>query len=194
MTTLRLSPSGPDVENSDGGPFDPGSGARLRLNEALTTVGSTTGAITTIAQVIGQNLSATPVPSDLPMSTSLATPKEDLKYRAELECDVMSSDTNTDILVTLTIQTSPDGTAWTDLVSNEHTIGFSGNNAAGGARMCKLVATLRRGDLFNVTDGDAQLAVRGTIKADAVGAFISHPNGDTEDGVGSAHVLLEELF
>lgn len=191
---IRLSPSGPDVENSDGGGFDPGNGARLRLSEATTTVGTTTGVITTIAKVIGVNCSAAPVPTDFPMTASLTLPAENKRYRAELECDVMSTLTNANILVTLTLQTSPDGTTWTDYVHNEHTIGFANNNTAGGARNVKLIAPMVLGSSFNVTDGQASLQVRGTIKADVAGAFVNHPNGNAETGTGAGHILLEELF
>jgi hypothetical protein len=196
MTAIRLAPSGPDVANSSGGEFDPGTGARLRLAEAVTTVGSTTGVITTVDQVIGVQLAAAPVPGDSPMSASLLAPTPAKNYRATLNCDVMSSLTNANVKVTIGIQTSPDGTTWTTKVQNEHWLGLvAGNTGAGNARQCQLDLTLRSGTALGVVAGDAQLAVRGIIKADVAGAFLAHPNGSgAEGGVGNCHVTLEELF
>lgn len=196
MVNVRVSPSGPDLENSGGAPFDPGAGARLRLAEAVSTVGSTSNVITTVAQVIGVALSAAPTPEFGPMVTSLTLPSATKNYRAELSCDVMSDLTNADLKVTLGIQVSPDEVTWTDLVSNEHTLGFNAADTdGGGARSMKLVATLRPGTLFDVTNGDAKLAVRGTIKASAEGAQLAHATGSGDEaGVGSCHILLEEMF
>jgi hypothetical protein len=196
MTTLRLSPSGPDVANSGGGEFDPGTGARLRLAEAVSTVGSTTNVITTVDQVIGVQLAAAPVPGDSPMSTNLLLPSPAKNYRATLCCDAMSSLTNANITLTIGIQTSPDGTTWTTKVQNEHWLGFAaGNTGADNARHCRLDLTLRSGAALGVVALDAQLAVRGIIKASAAGATVSHPTGSgTENGVGSAYIVLEELF
>ncbi len=195
-TAIRLAPSGPDIANDSGGAFDPGAGARLRLNEAVSTVGSTTGAITTIDQVLGVQLAAAPVPAQFPMTTSLAGPSTKKNYRATLNCDVMTELTNANVVVTLGIQTSPDGVVWTTKVQNEHFVGFvTGNTGAGNARQCQLDLTIRSGTALGVVDGDAVLAVRGIIKGDTAGTFVAHPNGSgDETGVGSCHISLEELF
>lgn len=191
MVNVRVSPSGPDLENSGGAPFDPGVGARLRLAEAVSTIGSTTNVITTVAQVIGVVLAATPGAPQQPMSASLALPNVEKRYRAELECDVMSTLTNANITVTLTMQTSPDGVTWTDRVFNEHLLNFN-TPGTGGARTIKLVDTSRVGTQFGVNLNDAQLAVRGTIKASGAGGICG--TDAVETGVGSAHILLEEMF
>jgi hypothetical protein len=192
---LRLSPSGPDIQNPGGALFEPGAGARLRLAEATTTVGSTTNVITTIPQVLGVELAAAPVLGNAPMVASLLLPDEAKNYRATLCCDVMSDLTNADLTVTLTVQTSPDQITWTDLVSNEHTLGFNATaTPSGGARSVRLDAVLRSGTAFNVTDGDAQLAVRGLVSASAAGGQVAHPTGSAETGVGSCYIILEEMF
>jgi len=110
--------------------------------------------------------------------------------------DVMSDLTNANITVTLGIQTSPDGTTWTTKVQNEHWLGFAANNTgADNARQCQIDLMLQSGADLGVLAGDASLKVRGIIKADKAGASLSHPTGSgAENGVGSAHIMLEELF
>lgn len=196
MTAVRLAPSGPDIANDEGGEFEPGTGARLRLAEATSTVGSTTNVITTIDQVLGVQLVAAPVLADGPMSASLAGPKAAKNYRATVCCDVMSDLTNANVTVTLGIQTSPDGTTWTTKVQNQHWLGASAETTgAGNARQCRLDLTLRSGAALGVLDAHAQLAVRAVIKADKAGATLAHPDGSgAETGVGSCYIVLEELF
>lgn len=196
MTTVRLSPSGPDITNDSGGGLDFGTGARLRLAEAQSTVGDTTNVITTIDQVIGVQLAAAPVLADTPMIASLAAPSRTKNYRCTLVCDVMSDLTNANITITTGIQTSPDGTTWTTKATNQHWLGFAaGNTGADNARQCQLDLVLQSGADLGVLAADAALKVRGIIKADKAGATISHPTGSgAEAGVGSAHIMLEELF
>lgn len=193
---IRQSPSGPPIENSGGGGFEPGTGARLRLAEATSTVGDTSNVVTTVAQVLGVQLAAAPVFGNGPMTTSLLAPAENKNYRATLSCDVMSELTNANIMITLGIQTSPDGVTWTTKAENQHWLGFAaGNTGADNARHCQLDLTLRSGTSLGVVDGDAELAVRGTIKADTAGATVAHPTGSGDEaGVGSCHISLEELF
>lgn len=196
MTTVRLSPSGPDITNSDGGGLDFGTGARLRLAEAQSTVGDTSNVITTVDQVIGVNLVSAPVLADGPMVASLSAPALTKNYRATLVCDAMSDLTNANITLTLGIQTSPDGTTWTTKVQNEHWLGFAaGNTGADNARQCRVDLMIQSGADLGVLAGDASLKVRGIIHADKAGASLSHPTGSgAENGVGSAHIELEELF
>lgn len=193
---VRLSPSGPDLANSSGASFEPGTGARLRLAEASSTVGSTTNAITTVDQVLGVQLAAAPGFADGPMTTSLLTPAVNKNYRATLCCDVMSDVTNANIKVTIGIQTSKDGITWTTKVQNEHFLGATTETTgAGNARQCRLDLKLTSGTALGVLVGDAELAVRGIIKADIDGAAVAHPTGSGDEaGVGSCYIVLEELF
>jgi len=195
-TVIRLAPSGPPIENAGGGDAALGTGARLRLAEATSTVGDTTNAITTVDQVIGVALAAAPIFSDGPMTTSLLLPAVNKNYRATLCCDVMSDLTNANAKVTIGIQTSADGITWTTKVQNEHWLGFAANNTgADNARQCRLDLTLRTGTALGVVAGDADLAVRGIIKADKTCTSLAHPTGSgAETGVGSCYIVLEELF
>jgi hypothetical protein len=193
---LRLAPSGPPIENSAGAPFEPGTGARLRLAEASSTVGSTTNVITTVDQVLGVQLAAAPIFSNGPMTTSLTGPAVNKNYRATLCCDVMSDVTNANVKVTIGIQTSKDGITWTTKVQNEHWLGATTETTgAGNARQCRLDLKLQSGAALGVIAGDAELAVRGIIKADITGATVAHPEGSGDEaGVGSCYIVLEELF
>jgi len=195
-TVVRLAPSGPPIESSAGAAFEPGTGARLRLAEASTTVGSTTNAITTVDQVIGVQLAAAPIFSDGPMTTSLLAPAVNKNYRATLCCDVMSDVTNANVKVTLGIQTSKDGITWTTKVQNEHWLGATTETTgAGNARQCRLDLKLTSGTTLGVVAGDAEIAVRGIIKADIAGAAVAHPTGSGDEaGVGNCYIALEELF
>lgn len=109
MTVIRLSPSGPDILNDDGGPFDPGDGAMLRLAE-ITTAGS-------------QALTDTPVEINATnLRVGVAGVNDDLRYR--FECDVpLRNNGSTDTEATLDLQVSYDGgTGWTTLKSGTYTI------------------------------------------------------------------------
>lgn len=193
-TTIRLAPSGPPIENASGGDASLGTGARLRLAEATTTVGTTTNVITTVDQVIGLNLAAAPIFSDGPMTTSLTLPDVNKNYRATLVCDACSALTNARIKITLGIQTSKDGITWTTKVSNDHWLSEGADTDANGFRSMRCDLTLQSGTTLGVVAGDAELAIRGIIRGDAVGAHLAHPLSAAEAGAGSCYIVLEELF
>jgi len=191
---IRLSPSGPEIENAAGGQFQPGTGARLRLSEAQSTCGSTTNAVTTIDQVIGVQLSAAPVSGNEPMIASLDAPSSKKNYRATLLCDVMTDVTTGTLSVTLGIQTSPDGSTWTTKASNTHYLADSnGSSGAGGARQVRLDLILKSGASLGVTDTDTVFAVRGIIRGSEDGITVGNP-AVPETGVGTCYIAAEELF
>lgn len=184
--TVRLSPSGPNIVNSDGGPFDPGHGARIRLVEASTTI---TGTIT---------IPTTPTELGNPMGGTayrllLDAPDPGHYFRVTTLVDVLNPTTNANAAVELYVDLSTDGASWTEYASNSHLIGFS------GARQIRCDMKLKLGSAVGVQAGQANMYVRTRIGASSGGGVVlvesSATPGDTAIlSVGSALMQLEECF
>lgn len=194
---IRLSPSGPVVENSSGGPFEPGDGAMLRLSEGMTTIGGSLRILTT-AQTIGTQLGGGTV-----LVATLANPKTNLRYRATVLLDVENTTTNSSADVQIFIDTSIDGgTTWVEEVANAHYVG-AGSGVDGTIRTPRQVRcdmTLRLGSalLSTMTATSPSLKVRARIgqAADVPLCLVdSRLLSGTEDAlVGTALLQLSEHF
>jgi hypothetical protein len=182
---VRLSPSGPVISNSGGGPLTPGAGAQLRLVEAQCTIGGSL-AVSTVPQVLGPTLGATS------FSVALASPNVALNYRVTALLDVLNSSTNVTASAELYIDTSTDGNTWVEQASNTHLVGFS------GARQIRCDLTLKSGATLGVVAGQASLIVRARIGASAgnpnlLAESAITPGGDGKS-VGTVLLQLAELF
>jgi len=201
MVTLRVSPSGPDVLNDAGGPFSPGTGARLRLAQRTTQIGPTTNTIDTTERVIGSELAADPNATQLVVQ--LADPDPKLNYIASVKLDVFNTLDDTVINITLKLEASRDGgTTWVQLNNNEHGVAPAVTGAAspdgehadsGGFRQIELTRPLTSGAGFGIVAGDASIRVRGTIQADQAGAFADSRNV-SPGNFGTVVLQLEECF
>jgi len=200
--TIRISPSGPDVTNDAGGGFAPGSGARLRLAERTTEIGTTTNIIDTTERVIGSQLLADPNPTQL--VATLDSPDPNKQYAAYIRLDVFNTDTTTVINITLQLQVSVDGgTTWVDLQNNEHGVAPAVTGAAspdgehadsGGFRQIEMRRPLVLGGVgFLVVPTTTSLKVRATVTADAAGAFADSRNVHPGN-FGSVLLQLEECL
>lgn len=193
---IRLSPSGPVVENANGGPLVPGSGMRLRLTETqFTMTGSL--AIPASADTVG--------PAGFGASSqatlTLLEPNADLYYRANVELDVINTSTNTDGEVVLYLDTSVDGgTTWTNNVKTMHVSAKAlGNGTAGAVRAsCKLLMTA--GGSLGVDD-DHKVSIKLRARAQlpvGVPANTLVNSAATSGAVtglsGSVYLSLEECF
>lgn len=183
---IRLSPSGPVIQNANGGTMVPGPGARLRLVEASCTIGGSL-AISTVPQVIGPQLG-----NGLTLSLPLPLPQAGLEYRVTALIDVFNLSTNVTGSCELFIDTSPDNVTWTEQASNSHFVGFS------GGRQVRCDMKLKAGSLIGVTAGATGLNVRARI-----GASAGNPNilaesastpGSAATSVGSFLLQLEECL
>ncbi len=183
---IRLSPSGPVIQNANGGTMVPGPGARLRLVEASCTIGGSL-AISTVPQVIGPQLG-----NGLTLSLPLPLPQAGLEYRVTALVDVLNLSTNVTASVELYIDTSPDNVTWTEQASNTHLVGFS------GARQVRCDMKLKAGSLLGV--GPASTGMNTRVR---IGASAGSPNAlvesastpaDAATTVGSFLVQLEECL
>jgi hypothetical protein len=193
---IRLSPSGPVVENSGGGPFEPGTGAMLRLAEGTTTIGGSL-ALSTDPLTIGTQLGGGTV-----LVETLLLPNAELNYRATLLLDVVNTNTNTVAEVQLFLDTSVDGTNWVEQVANVHVLG-AGSGIDGGlasARQVRLDMTLRAGSALSggMAADSPSLRVRGRIAVAAGGSSAvvnsDATSGSLEDLTGTALLQLSEHF
>ncbi len=184
---LRLSPSGPVVDNDAGGPFAPGPGCRVRLVQGQCTVSADTP-IPTIAAAIG------PIVGVTALTPVLDAPNVALRYRASVRCDV-SNPATVQGTVTLYLDTSTDASSWTNVATNEHIVS-GGGLPHNGAREISLDLLLTAGAALGVTSSPASpnLYVRARISAPVTGGanlnlFLNSAN----TGSNSAGTILIEL-
>lgn len=191
---IRLSPSGPNLTNDDGGPFAPGPGARIRLVQGHCTVSAVTQIPTTPATgvVIG------PTFGDPALNRTLPAPLPGLQYRASISCDLANQATS-DGTVTLFLDTSVDGVAWTEAASNKHNVmGGSMSDGRNGSRRAKLDLLLTQGADLGVTSSPptAALYVRARIIGtnDLTSFCLLVSDVTDAAGVGTIVLELEETF
>jgi hypothetical protein len=203
MTAIRLSPSGPVIANSTGGQFDPGHGARLRLDELQSTMSPTgggSGAVPTSQSVIASDGFG----GAAPLSLSFASPKEGLKYRADLRLDLFNVSTSHNAVVVLFLETSIDGGSnWTTRSKSAHVIQPQlgvGAEDNGQARQASLSLELTPGSSLGVVDGttttirfrpSAQLTT-GSLGDVEVSSLTS--DGSVSGLDGTIHMMIEECF
>lgn len=194
---IRISPSGPVVENSSGGPFEPGTGAMLRLSEGTTTIGGSLRILTT-AQTIGTQLGGGTV-----LVATLDAPNPALRYRATVLLDVQNTSTNSSAEVQLFLDTSIDGgTTWVEEVANAHSIGQAGGAALLGpeTKQIRLDMTLRLGSALgsDMTTVSPSLKVRARVAqaADTTLCVVSSlaTSGEETGLTGSVLLQLSEHF
>jgi len=194
---IRISPSGPVVENSSGGPFEPGTGAMLRLSEGTTTIGGSLRILTT-AQTIGTQLGGGTV-----LVATLDAPNPNLRYRATLLLDVQNTTTNASAEVQLFIDTSIDGgTTWVEEVANAHAVGQATGAALLGpeTKQVRLDMTLRLGSALqsDMLATSPSLKVRARIGqvADVALCVVNSlaTSGDETGLTGSVLLQLSEHF
>jgi len=193
MKGIRLSPSGPVLANGAGAGFNPGTGARLRLNEAQTTVGNS-NVIPTAPTPIGNALGSTFIECVMPL------PDPGLEYRATVVCDVENPSTNVAGQVELYVETSVDGgTTWSEQASNSHRVNSTEvAPAVPLARTVRLDMPLTFGSTLGVTAGTTALLMRCKIGASSGGNVLLlsspvTPGGDLKSK-GTVYFGFEECF
>ena len=179
MTIVRLSPSGPEIENPYDGPLDIGPGAFLRVAEQQ---GSGTAVLCT-ASPQPYPLTASSTPN---LQVSLANPKAEYGYLVECQIDGEHAGTSTGESVQMDLVASFDSfaTPGTVVASVVHSLGPE------TWRSCPANRSLQRGDVFagGIPDGTAELAVRLEFSG---GTGISLASGT---GAGAAWLRLVETF
>jgi hypothetical protein len=160
MTTpIRLSPSGPII---GGTPVGAGSGVRLRLLEASTPMGGSQ-AIPTVPEAIGPDGFGAAVPLVL----TLDSPKQNLRYRANLSLDVVNNSTNVGGEVVLYLEVSVDGgTTFTSHAQNAHVINAGHGDITG--RQMQVWMPLTLGSALGVNDTTPTATIKLRARANQV--------------------------
>lgn len=199
---IRYSPSGAVISNSDGGDLTPGAGMRLRLTEAMSTMGGSL-AVPAVADVI----SAAGFGNPAAVVLTLPLPKEGLKYRAKLSLDLVNVTTNIDCQVVLYLDTSVDGgTTYTNRSKSAHrvTSGSTSQVTPAGARNADVYLPMTLGSDLGVDDAtptaNIKLRARASMPlgtaADVLvsSLFVSGGGTPVEALNGTIHMELEECF
>lgn len=200
MTAIRLSPSGPVIGNTDGGPLSFGPGARLRLVEANSIMGGSL-ALPTVPDVISPAGFGDPGAIVL----TIPKPKAEYQYRATLALDIQNTATNAGGEAVLFLDLSIDGgTTYVNFVKNSHLVksGVLGDASAQNlSRQCQIWLPLITGaGVGVVTDTTPSIKLRARALA-AVGNPILLVNSPASSGgivttglAGTIHMELEECF
>ncbi len=205
MTRIRLAPSGPEIANGDGGFFDPGPGARLRLSEAISPMGGSAAIPTEDEETNIISALGFATPPNAPISVTLDNPSPGLRYRAKLTLDVANESTNILGRVVLYLDTSVDGGAtWDEQAIGGHEIGAAQTGSIAEPRQCEAWIPLTLGSDLGVVTSPApspsiMLRARALnhggegapqLLVDALEDFPGGPSGLQ----GSIHLELEECF
>jgi len=175
MTQIRLSPSGPVIQNLNGSSLAvTGPGLQLRLAEASTPIG-THGPVSSTPVDIGQT------PGGDPLIAELASPTAGYFYRAEVHVDVENAIAGL-TRGEVTIQASYDAGATWNPVS---TTGFEVQE--GGYRPTRAFLKMTT---LDIPEGAQSIQIKGTMRVPQGSIFFSSVNS----GTGSAHIVLTELF
>lgn len=195
---IRYSPSGAVIANTDGGPLTPGSGMRLRLTEAMSTMGGSL-AVPVAAAVIGPDGFAVATATVL----TLDLPKEGLKYRAKLSLDLVNTTTNVAAQVVLYLDTSLDGgTTWTNRARSAHVVSPSSTSTQ-GARNGDVYLPMTLGEDLGIDDSVPTPSIKMRARAnlplgtagDVVVSSLAASGGTSVTSLnGTIHMELEECF
>lgn len=196
---VRYSPSGSVISNTNGGPYTPGSGARLRLVEANSTMGGSLA-----VPVSPTIISPAGFLDTSAIVLTLDGPKAGLKYRANLSLDVQNPTTIVEAQVVLYLDTSIDGGSnWVNQVKSMHVV--VGTSSVKSTRNCSVFLPLVLGSVLGVVDSPTpttslKLRARagmplGTLGDLLVNAPASSSGGAPVTGLaGTIHMELEEAF
>lgn len=185
VATLRLSPSGPYLNNGGGGGFAPGNGAVLRSSAAQApafpssaAANIPTGGGSEASQVVCLDGVGT---GGFAVTPELSLPNRDLNYKVSAVIDVNSA-TNTSQVVTMYLDFSNDGGAsWDTCCTNAHTV------SPDASRQCQLDLPLRTGAELNVTTGDPSLIFRLRVSTPAPGGSGTVRVDNPADASGFQH-------
>ncbi len=188
---IRLSPSGPNIANANGGPFTPGAGAQLRLVEATTTCAGTV-AIPTVPTQIARLLGGTNFAVNMGVAAGGNAPTPSHQYRATVLLDVYNPTTNAAAEVQLYLDMSTDNATWREVANNDHLVGFS------GTKQIRLDAPLQYGSIYGVLPADQNLYLRARIGATSGGGIVLVDSaatvGDALHNQGTVLLQLTECF
>jgi hypothetical protein len=195
---LRLSPSGPPLENSGGAPIMLGPGARLRMVDTATPLGvvNDNSEIPTLAAVVTfDGFGGSPAS---PVLLNLPKPNPALYYRAQVQVDVIATtDDDATVQVFLDVNLDPTSSVWTNVASNTHKVrGVS--SLANGTSQVSLSMNKTLGSALGITAETANLAwrVRMACPENPIARLYSPttPAPGAANSKGTFYFMSEELF
>lgn len=177
MARLRLSPSGPFIENAEGGVADPGNGFQLRLDEAGGSVGM--GALTDVYQEV------LAVSGGAPFEASLLLPDPNRRYRVNAHLDAQC--VTLDDALDLRLMAAYDGVNFVnELAENTHAMLVDSTVRFG------IDMVMQLGSAFGtpLPAGSPSLSVRLQARAVTAGRIVLPTSGQN----GSCLLTLTELL
>lgn len=200
---IRLSPSGPPILNAGGGPFSPGPGARIRLTEAVSTMGGSQLVPTAPDLICPDGFGQTDA-----VTLTLPTPDQNLEYRANLSLDIVNTSTNVEGEVVLYLDVSIDGgVTYTNRAKNRHLFQpLDANVSASNGRSCSVFLPLITGTLLGINNATPAPSIKLRARAQSVisPSFLLADSAATSGGSapptpvtglnGTIHMELEECF
>lgn len=178
---IRYSPSGKVIAEI-------GTGMQLRLEETNSTMSGSL-AVPAVADVISSGGFGV---SGSAIVLTLANPKEDNLYRAELSLDVQNTATNVEGQVVLYLDTSVDGgTTWTNRAKTAHLI--DAETSSGESRQMQINLCLISGESLGVDDSvpTANLKIRARASLAQGSAALVLVNSPASSGGGSPVTNLD---
>jgi hypothetical protein len=156
---IRISPSGPFLQNDEGGFAVPGPGFQLRLAEKKATCG---GSITFVASELGSEALRVTLPDCSP----------DLNYKASAQINTWEQTNGSPVTLTFSIQRSVDaGATWTTVKSDVFLA-----NASDQSMMAVVNAELALGSAaWGLTTPGQEVIVRAIVKTGVDGDVATMP-------------------
>ena len=196
---VRYSPSGAPITNGNGGDLVPGTGMRMRLTEANSTMGGSLAVPVTPTIISPAGFLDTSA-----IVLTLDLPKAGNRYRANLSLDFLNTTTIVESQIVLYLDTSIDaGVNWVNQAKVMHVLcGTAGQKQT---RNMAIYLPMTLGSVLGVVDGvtpTASLKLRGragmpvgTFGDVLVNAPATSGGGAPVTGLaGSIHMELEETF
>lgn len=181
MPVIRLSPSGPPIENSDGGQAEPGPGFQLRLDEA----GGSTG-----MAALGTSFVDVTDLAGNPYEVELDNPSPAKRYKFNFHCEAQSVGALSNLELQMTL--SYNGGAFVALGDNERPVLAGQTTVANIDMPMTLGADIENPStgVLPVPAGATSMRVRVQARS-SVGAAIQIGNGGTS---GTILLSLAELL
>lgn len=198
--TLRQSPSGPFIQNANGGGFAPGPGATLRMNGVQAPNFPASSAANIPSAAVGSELQTVDldgIGTGHSWVAALETPDPGKNYRVTGVLDINSATTAGAIVTQYLDVSNNSGNTWDEVASNTHAIGPGA--AAADVRQCRIDMTSRTGAAIGVVANQAELLFRMRVSSptpagSAALPQVSNPANSAGDPVGTLYMELVEMF
>ena len=183
FNAVRLSPSGPVIENEDGGTMQPGPGFQLRLDEGSTTIVSAT-----LTASADSEMKQDPSDANPPfLRPQLDNPDQNRRYRITGAFDLTNSGVGSATCAVSLEMSFDGGTNWTQVALNEQVI------PSDAVKHCRIDQTLTLGSVLGMPAQLDDVRCRLLVNPGAA-TNVSFVSGPSSGGDGSAFLQLVEAL